>query len=337
MPDAAQVMSAHLPSSVFMPFISGPPPLTPRRRRPFQKSSSSSSRLAPLCARYPDGATDETRRLDGQRHIPQHVRSGAVRAWKQGSSPLPGTTNDARGGHQGQIPPESGTVFAKAPGHRGILRLASARDKVVPVQAMSPLIALTFEQGWSAGEIFPFVEFEGQRPAAANRVRELLGGAAGLLAGAAQDRRRLRGRVRLPQIAGHARPRRPRHDGAWHARGGVAVRARLLAAGRRIAASRDGDARRRNRHRRTRSLSARRTAAVLAPRSSSDQADRSCIAYRRADLAAPLRFPDAAAASMRRAAAERELAAIGLSGAQSLVQHRTLRKSTGRRRTPASI
>ncbi len=52
-----------------------------------------------------------------------------------------------------------------------------------------------------------------------------------------------------------------------------------------------------------------------------DEANRSGIVYRKADLAAPLRFPDAAAASMWRAAAERELASIGRPGAQSLVEH----------------
>ena len=42
-----------------------------------------------------------------------------------------------------------------------------------------------------------------------------------------------------------------------------------------------------------------------------DEADRSCIVYRRRDLGAPLRFPDPAAIHMLRRAADRELAAMG--------------------------
>jgi AraC-like DNA-binding protein len=34
------------------------------------------------------------------------------------------------------------------------------RDKIVPVQAISPLITLSFEQGWDRREMFPFVDFE---------------------------------------------------------------------------------------------------------------------------------------------------------------------------------
>ena len=51
-----------------------------------------------------------------------------------------------------------------------------------------------------------------------------------------------------------------------------------------------------------------------------DEADRSCVVYSSRDLEKPLRFPDAAAAHMWREAADRELAAIGRTDAQSLVE-----------------
>ena len=37
------------------------------------------------------------------------------------------------------------------------------RDRIIPVQAISPLIALSFERGWDRREMFPFVEFEDAR------------------------------------------------------------------------------------------------------------------------------------------------------------------------------
>jgi AraC-like DNA-binding protein len=48
--------------------------------------------------------------------------------------------------------------------------LLSPREKIVPVQAISPLIALSFERDWNRREMFPFVEFEGAAAAAGQYV-----------------------------------------------------------------------------------------------------------------------------------------------------------------------
>ncbi len=42
----------------------------------------------------------------------------------------------------------------------GRRRRPEPRDKIVPVRALSPLIALSFERGWDRREMFPFVAFE---------------------------------------------------------------------------------------------------------------------------------------------------------------------------------
>ncbi|WP_374545451.1 helix-turn-helix domain-containing protein [Rhodoblastus sp.] len=42
-------------------------------------------------------------------------------------------------------------------------RRPAPREKIVPVQAISPLITLSFERGWDRREMFPFVEFEDVR------------------------------------------------------------------------------------------------------------------------------------------------------------------------------
>ncbi len=261
------------------------------------------------------------------------------------------------------MPPESRTVFAKAPGHRGILRLASARDKVVPLQAMSPLIAMTFERGWSAGEIFPFVEFEGQRPAHAGRyvsywearqaflrARHKIGDAF-VVEYAFRKSLATLGLVGLGMMVHGTLEAALRFALDYQALAGAVLRLEMETHGDETAVvardlSQDDELRQfwRLDHLLTianvlRQLPGEQAAplrfeiegrlagdthqvlAKLLDCRIIDEADRSCIVYRRADLAAPLRFPDAAAASMWRAAAERELAAIGRSGAQSLVEH----------------
>ena len=70
-----------------------------------------------------------------------------------------------------------------------------------------------------------------------------------------------------------------------------------------------------------------------------DEADRSCIVYRRRDLGAPLRFPDPAAIHMLRRAADRELAAMGRADLRSLVEHVIAKDGTlrGRREVSAEL
>jgi len=48
----------------------------------------------------------------------------------------------------------------------GRRRRPAPRDRIVPVQAISPLITLSFERGWDRREMFPFVEFEDARAVA---------------------------------------------------------------------------------------------------------------------------------------------------------------------------
>ncbi len=69
-------------------------------------------------------------------------------------------------GSQGPFPPEWGTDFASPPKQAAGPRILPAREKIVPVRAISPLIALSFEHGWDAREMFPFIDFQGEATAA---------------------------------------------------------------------------------------------------------------------------------------------------------------------------
>ncbi len=66
-------------------------------------------------------------------------------------------------GQQGPFPSDGGTDFANP---RKAARILPPRERIVPVHAISPLIALSFEQGWNAREMFPFVNFQGDAAAA---------------------------------------------------------------------------------------------------------------------------------------------------------------------------
>jgi AraC-like DNA-binding protein len=273
------------------------------------------------------------------------------------------------------MPPESGTVFAKAPGHRGILRLASARDKIVPVQAMSPLIALAFERGWNAGEIFPFAEFEGQRPAHAQRyvsywearqaflrARHKIGDAF-VVEYAFRKSLATLGLVGLGMMVHGTLGAAMRFALDYQALAGAVLRLDMETHGQETAIVardlyQDDELRQfwRLDHLLTianvlRQLPSepanpirfeiegriasetRQALARLLDARIVDEADRSCIVYRSKDLETPQRFPDSAAALMWRQTAERELAAIGRTDAQSLVEHFASRdgKLLGRR------
>ncbi len=69
-------------------------------------------------------------------------------------------------GPQGPFPSDWGTDFASPPRVPARPRILPPREKIVPVHAISPLIALSFERGWDAREMFPFIDFEAEAAAA---------------------------------------------------------------------------------------------------------------------------------------------------------------------------
>ena len=69
-------------------------------------------------------------------------------------------------GQQGPSPSDWGTDFANPPKGLARPRILPPREKIVPIHAISPLIALSFEHGWDAREMFPFVDFEDEATAA---------------------------------------------------------------------------------------------------------------------------------------------------------------------------
>ena len=69
-------------------------------------------------------------------------------------------------GQQGPFPSDWGTDFASPPKLPAGPRILPARQKIVPIHAISPLIALSFEHRWDAREMFPFVDFKDEATAA---------------------------------------------------------------------------------------------------------------------------------------------------------------------------
>jgi AraC-like DNA-binding protein len=256
-----------------------------------------------------------------------------------------------------------------------MLRLISARDKLVPLQAMSPLIALTTERGWSAREIFPFVEFHGGRPVQTDRyvsywearqsflrARHKIGDAFAVEYAFRKSLATL-GLVGLGMMVHETLEAAIRFALDYQALAGAVLRLEMEKHGEETAiVARDlyhddelkqfwrldhlltianvmrqlpGDTVNPVRFEIEGRLASetRHVLAKLLETRIVDEADRSCIVYRSRNLQAPLRFPDSAAASMWRAAAERELAAIGGADAQGLIRELVDRggKLTGRR------
>ncbi len=273
------------------------------------------------------------------------------------------TLREDQGDRQGPMSPDSGTPFAKPQAADLGIRFASARDKVVPLQAMSPLMALTFERGWSAGEIFPSVEFEGHQPAGGGRylsyqearesflrARHKLGEAF-VVQYAWRKSLATLGMVGLGMMVHDTFEAALQFGLDYQTLAGAVLRIEVETDGGETSVVahdlyQDHDLRLfwRLDHLLTvanvlrqlpgeppvplrleiddrLSEDTRLVVSKLLGCQVVDSADRSRLVYRRADLQAPLRFPDTAAVSMWRLAAQRELAVIGRADAQSLVQH----------------
>ena len=271
--------------------------------------------------------------------------------------------------------PGRGTVLAKSPGHPGVLRVASAHDRIVPLQVMSPLLALTLERGWNPREIFPFAEFRDGQPAdAGRRFSYWEARQAYLRAGhrigetfaveyAFRKSLATLGLVGLGMMVHATVEAALRFALDYQALAGAVLRLDMETHGEETAIVaydlyQDDELRQfwRLDHLLTvahmlRQLpgepegpvrfeiegplggDAKDALKKLIDAHVVDGAARSCIVYRTEDLKAPLRFPDAAAARMWRETADRELAAIGRTDAQSLVQRLDARNArlTGRR------
>ena len=240
---------------------------------------------------------------------------------------------------------------------------------------MSPLIALAFERGWSAREVFPFVEFQGERPTDLGRyvsywearqsflrARHKMGDAFAVEYAFRKSLATL-GLVGLGMMVHGTLEAALRFALEYQALAGAVLRLELESHGEETAVvARDlyqddelrqfwrldhlltianvlkqlpGETANPIRFEIEGRLSSdtRLVLARLLDARIIDEADRSCIVYRSRDLRAPLRFPDAAAALMWRETAERELAAIGGTDAQSLIRVLVDRggKLTGRR------
>ena len=69
-------------------------------------------------------------------------------------------------GSQGPFQPEGGTDLAIPASGLARMAILAPRERIVPIHAISPLIALSFENGWNAREMFPFVDFAEEATAA---------------------------------------------------------------------------------------------------------------------------------------------------------------------------